>query len=180
MLRELRELEFVFPPYLHTGWPEEGHRALGDWAETLHLARDKLNLRGLTLQLVMTDSLDGEEPPPGREEVTSEQVEAILSAYRRIASPISILAQTRSSEGDTKLRGFYAQVAWPWSWNWGYEDKLFEYGWRWVRDYRRDRHQELREETERLVLGQRDDEVYISSREPPWNSIWNDRFSSTY
>lgn len=180
MLRELRELEIVFPPYSPTGWPGEGHRALADWAETLHWARDKLSLRALTIQLVMTDVLAGEEIPPGREEITSEQAEAILSAYWRIASPISILAQTVSGEGDTKLRSFYAQVAWPWDWNWGYEDKLFEYGWRWVRDYRSKMHEELREKTERLVLGQRDDEVYVSSREPPWKSIWKDRFSSLY
>lgn len=128
----------------------------------------------------MTDSLVGEIIPPGREEITSEQVEAILSAYWRIASPISILAQTGSGEGDTKLRSFYAQVAWPWDWNWGYEDKFYEYGWRWVRDYRRNRYQELREKTERLVLGKRDDELYVSSREPPWKSIWKDRFSSLY
>ncbi|KAH8759341.1 hypothetical protein F5883DRAFT_681809, partial [Diaporthe sp. PMI_573] len=184
MLRELRELELVFPPYMHAGWPGEGHRVLADWAETLHWARDKMNLRGLTLQLVMTDSLDGEEPPPGREEITSEQVEGILSGYRRITSPISVLAQTDvnamvgSGEGAAKLRSFYAQVAWPWSWNWGHDDKVLEYGWRWVKDYRRDRCQELREQTERLVLGQRDNEVYVSNREPPWKSIWKDRFSS--
>ena len=131
----------------------------------------------------MADSLDVscERYPPGREHITSEQVEAILSAYRRIASPISILAQAGSGDkGATKLRGFYARVAWPWHWNWGYEEKLEEYGWRWVKDYSRDRLQELREETERLVLGHRDNEAYVSSREPPWNSIWEDRFALVY
>lgn len=84
MLRELRELEFVFPPYRHTGWPGEGHPALIDWSETLYWAIDRMNLSGLTLRLVMADMLDLGGPPPGRGEIVSEQVEEVLSAYRRI------------------------------------------------------------------------------------------------
>jgi hypothetical protein len=165
---------------MHTSWPGEGHRALADWAEMLRWARHKLNFPGLTLRLVMSDSQGGVEVPPGREEITSDQVEAILSAYRGIASPISILAQARSSEDATKLRGFYADVAWQWNWNWRYEDKFMEYRWRWVKDYSRDRHQELREETERLVLGQRDNQTHVSSRGQPWTSVWEDRYASRF
>lgn len=186
MLRELRELEFVFPPYRHTGWPGEGHRVLTDWTETLHWARDRLNLGGLTLRLVMADSLDGEEPPPGREEITSEQVEEILSSYRRITSPLAVLAQTQVKHvdgdiaGDDVLRSFHAQVAWPWDWNWAQDDKVLENGWRWVKDYRRDRCRDLGEEAERLVIGQRYDGICSSGREPQCESIWEERFCSHY
>ncbi|KAI7787647.1 hypothetical protein LA080_015016 [Diaporthe eres] len=69
MLRELRELEFVFPPYRHTGWPGEGHPALIDWAETLYWARDRMNLIGVKLRLVMAVVLDLDGPPPGRGEI---------------------------------------------------------------------------------------------------------------
>ncbi|KAL1860262.1 hypothetical protein Daus18300_009316 [Diaporthe australafricana] len=182
MLREIRELEFVFPPYSHTGWPEEGHRALADWADTLAWARGKMNLGGLTLRLVMADSLNGEEPPPGREGITSEQVEDILSAYRRIASPLSVLARagandTGGCDGDAdELRSFHAQVAWPWEWNWGHDDKLIEYGCQWVREYRRDRYRELDQEAEKLIMGQRSNEYCVSNRASQRKSTWEDRF----
>lgn len=163
-----------------TDWPGEGHRAIADWADTLCWARDKLNLPVLTLRLVMSDAVGDFEIPRGRKEITSDQVEAILSAYRRIASPISILAQARSSEDVTKLRGFYADVAWPWQWNWGYEDKVMEFGTDWTNDYNRDRLQELRDDTESLVLGQRENETHAASREQPWISAWYDVYDPNY
>lgn len=186
MLRELRELDFVFPPYRNTGWPEEGHRALEDWAETLRWARNKMNLGGLTLRLVMADSLDGEQPPPGREEITNEQAEEILSAYRRIISPLAVLAQTDPNGmigcdgGAAELRDFHAQIAWPWIWNWGHDDKVLEHGWLWLWDYWKDRCRELREEAEGLVIGQRYSKAHLGGRDPPWVSIWERRFCSNY
>lgn len=188
MLREIREFEFVFPPYRHTGWPGEGHRALTDWAETLLWARDKMNLGGLALRLIMADVLDMGPMPPGRGEITSEQVEDILSAYRRITSPLAVLSQSEAKDVDgggwdcMNLRSFYAEVAWPWEWNWGFEENYNEYGWDWVRDYRRDRRRELGEEAERLVMGQRYNEAYVSDPDPIWytGSIWEARFRSYY
>lgn len=188
MLRELRELEFVFPPYRHTGWPGKGHSALIDWAETLYWARDRMNLIGLKLRLVMADVLDLDGPPPGRGEIISEQVEEILSAYRRITSPLAVLSPTEAKYVDgsgwssMNLRSFSAEVAWPWEWNWGFQDHYDKYGWDWVRDYRRDRRREGGEEAERLVMGQRYNEAYVSDPDPIWytGSIWAARFRSYY
>lgn len=131
----------------------------------------------------MTDLLDGEEPPPGREEITHEQVQDILSAYHRISLTLSVLAQSDANTaagnggGADELPDFHAQVAWPWDWNWGH---VHDYGWRWVRDYQKDRCRESREEAERLVLGQRYSESYVSGREPQWKSVWEDRFHSDF
>lgn len=188
MLRELREVEFVFPPYRHAGWPGEGHPALIDWAETLYWARDRMNLSGLTLRLVMADVLDLGGPPPRRREIISEQVEEILSAYRRITSPLAILSQTEAKYMDgsgwssMNLRSFSAEVAWPWEWNWGFQDHYDKYGCDWVRDYRRDRRREGGEEAERLVMGQRYNEAYVSDPDPIWytGSIWAARFPDYY
>ncbi|KAG8158494.1 hypothetical protein KVR01_011616 [Diaporthe batatas] len=176
MLRELRELEFVFPPYVPTGWPGEGHRAIADWAETLCWARDKLNLPVLTLSLVMSNAQDDRDSPLGRKEITSDQVEAILSAYRRIASPITVLAQTKPSKDITKLRGFYADVTWPWHSYWVDTNRYMQYGTGWVWDLCRKEHRELSEGIERLVLGKRDNETHTSSREKPWISVWHDLY----
>lgn len=128
MLRELRELEFVFPPYRHTGWPGEGHPALTDWVETLVWARYKMSLGALAVRLVMADSVASFGPPSDRRDLTSEQVEDILSAYRRIISPLAILAQPEAKGvvgrggDDGELLSFHAKVAWPLAWRWDSED----------------------------------------------------------
>lgn len=178
MLRELRELEFVFPPYRHTGWPGEGHPALTDWVETLVWARDKMNLGALAVRLVMADSVASLGSPPDRRDLTSEQVEDILSAYHRIISPLAILAQPEAKGvvgrggGDGELLSFHAKVAWPLSWRWDSEDNLDENGVEWGANCRRDKLQELTEEAERLVMGQRYNEHYVSGRASQWKSMW--------
>lgn len=140
-----------------------------------------MNLGGLNLRLVMTDSVRG--VPPGREEITNEQVDVILSAYRRLTSPLSVLAQTDADlavgcdGGTAELHSFRAQVTWPGKWSEEYFEKVTgKKRWQRDKDYLMDRDQELREEAEGLVMGERYNEAYVSGRAPPCKSVWEDRF----
>jgi hypothetical protein len=53
----LRFLELAFPPYAIRDWPRPGHPAIQDWQTTVEWLRNKLNLLGLTLRLIMTNPL---------------------------------------------------------------------------------------------------------------------------
>lgn len=183
MLREIRDLELVFPPYGHTGWPEEGHLALADWAEILCWARDKMNLRGLTLRLVMTDSPNGSAAPPGRANITAAQVEEILSAYRRIISPLAALAQYKAIDenggNENELRKFYARIALPWGWNFPAREMIEEHGWAWLENYLGEKRRLLWEEAEGLVMGSRYQEPCdegTGCEWNEWNSVWVEKF----
>lgn len=186
MLREIRDLELVFPPYGHTGWPEEGHLALADWAETLRWVRDKMNLRGLMLRLVMTDSPNGSVAPPGRASITAAQVEEMLSAYPRIISPLAALAQYKAIDENggngNELRKFYARIALPWIWNFPADEMIKEYGWPWFENYLGEKRRLLWEEAEGLVMGPGYQEPCDESTGRQWNecnewnSVWVEKF----
>lgn len=178
MPREIHDLELVFPPYSPMGWPEEGHPALADWAETVCWAREKMNLCGLTLRLVMADSPYG-PAAPGRGSITADQVEEILSTYRRIVSPVAVLAQSKAGDengGDgNQLRKFDVRIGWPWAWNFDYQAKVDEYGWDGLNEYVAEKCQVLKEEVERLVMGDRYREIHNEGTGDPWiqfNSVW--------
>lgn len=180
MLREIHFLEMVFPPYSHTGWPEEGHPALADWVETLRWAREKMNLRGLTLSLVMADMPNGSLAPPGRSSITTDQVEEILSAYRRIITPLAILAQSKDGNkngGDeNQLREFDARIALPWVWNFDDRAMIDEHGLQWLEDFVEEKRRLLREEAERIVMGDRYQGLHEWGRGNQRNSVWEGKF----
>ena len=180
MLREIHDLELVFPPYGYKGWPEERHPALADWSKALRWSRDKMNLRGLTLRLVMADSPNGFAAPPGRASITAAQVEEIRSAYRRIISHLAVLAQCKATDekggNDNKLRKFCSKIALPWVWNFDARAKAREYGWECVFDYLGEKRRLLSEEAERLVMGDLYQELYDGRREDQWTSLWEEKF----
>lgn len=184
MLREIHDLELVFPPYSPMGWPSSGHPALADWAETLRWARERMNLCGLTLRIVMADSPNGWPAPPGRVSITADQVGEILSTYRRIISPVAVLAQSKAGDensGDgNQLRKFDARLSWPWGWNFDYQAKADEFGWDGLVDWVEERRQELKEEFERLVMGDRYREIHNEGTGHEWISVWERKFYCGY
>lgn len=187
MPREIHDLELVFPPYSPTGWPEEGHPALADWAETLRWARENMNLCGLTLRLVMADCPNGYGAPPGRGSITADQVEEISSAYRRIISPVAVLAQSKAGDengGDgNQLRKFDARITWPWAWNFDYQAVVDEFGWDGLMDYVGEKCHVLKEEHERLVLGDRYRKTHNEGTRDQWiewDTVWERKFYLDY
>ena len=58
-LADLRFLEFVFPPYVPEGWPQDGCAALLDWRATVDWIRGEsgINVPALTLRLAMADAI---------------------------------------------------------------------------------------------------------------------------
>lgn len=157
-LRYLRFLELVFPPYLGDVWPSEEHPALQDWATTVEWAQDKLNQPALTVRLIMADP--GEHESSSRMSVSAGQREKALAGFKRILSRLSILGE---------LGEFYAHISRP---------CVMHNEWLGRADTVKRQGMALREEAERLVMGDRYNDLY-DRRAEPLQSIWKGRFYQT-
>ncbi|POS79933.1 hypothetical protein DHEL01_v201676 [Diaporthe helianthi] len=81
-LHLLRSLEFTFPPYNPKEWPQEGGLALCDWAETVRLIKEKMNLEGLTMRLTIFEA-PVIEYAGARRHMTGSDAHEVLQAYNR-------------------------------------------------------------------------------------------------
>lgn len=163
-LSQLRFLEFVFPPYDSTAWPQDGHPALREWADTIEWLRTQVHASALTVRLVMAgpgDTAMSDE----RRHMTETARSAIFDAYNRIMMPLASL------ESD-HLRGFYAQFSWPEGQN-KPGNTFWETG---ERDWRK--REELNERAERMIMGKRCDEMVRRHDRPP--SVWMHSFDRIY
>jgi hypothetical protein len=158
-LRELRSIEFVFPPYHHECWPQEGQAALEDWGRTIEWLSKRLTLPALTIRLCTAEPFDGAEPEY-RTSITKGQGEEVLAAYARILFPLVQLG----SEG---LARFYARLTWLWKHAVEAHNGYRTYGWEWGEA----KDRVLREDAERLVMGDRYDSLLDGDGEPP-DSLW--------
>ncbi|KAK4039010.1 hypothetical protein C8A01DRAFT_47464 [Parachaetomium inaequale] len=148
-LGHMRYLELVFAPfgYAPESAPQDDYAALLDWRETVDWVKDKINLPGLTLRLMMAG--DSYYRPNGGKELTREQGNAILAGYLRILGPL----QRLDAASNNGLARFHAEMVWPWRWT----------------DWAVERDRELKDRAERFILGERYRDV--AAREPPW-SVW--------
>ncbi len=146
-LGHLRFLELVFPPYNEQCWPGDGHPAVQDWADTLHWAKDQINVPSLTLRLTMAGSANiPPESPDERDRLTQAQGDEILAAYKRILRPLGYL-------GEGGVGGFYAQFVWPWKWSPRSIGSFGEAGA--FSDWVTSSGEALNEDAERFMLGDR-------------------------
>ncbi|KAJ4387731.1 hypothetical protein N0V93_008330 [Gnomoniopsis smithogilvyi] len=141
----------VFPPYMPETWPKAGHCALKDWADTLDWARDRLNVSGLTIRLIMTD-VNGYETWP-RDFVTKAEGQEIIAGYMSVISNLALLGP---------LDKFYAHLVSPWKW-----DKRS----RMDETLASEKEKELKERAERLIMGDRYESLPSGPAEPS-PSIW--------
>lgn len=158
-LRELRSIEFVFPPYHAECWPREGQAALEDWARTIGWLSKRLTLPALTIRLCTAEPLDGYEPDYCTS-MTKAHGEEVLAAYARIVAPLAQL-------GSDGLARFYARLTWPWN----RTEEMFEacrtYGWEWVEA----KDKIPKAHAEKLVMGDRYISLLDGDGEPP-DSLW--------
>lgn len=160
-LSQLRFLEFVFPPYDSYVWPQDGHPALEEWADTIEWLRPQVHASALTVRLVMADPGDTSQSDE-RRAMTEAACSAIIDAYNRIMMPLASL------ESD-HLRGFYAQFAWPWNHT--------NNSWKTNASKRR-KEEELNERAERMIMGGRHGEMVRRHDRPP--SVWLYSFPRVY
>jgi hypothetical protein len=174
-LRHLHSLEFVFPPYNGQCWPQDGHPALLDWADTLSWAKTRLAVPILTLRLTMAGSRQWPpQPPDERQELSQEQGDQVLAGYRRILSPLACLREHG-------LAHFYADFVSPWKWrNWmdnaPPEEQNPEAGWQWVLSSQ----DAMNEEAERFVLGDRYGQLSSRKETREQDREWQFEFSCEY
>lgn len=104
VLREIRSLELMFPPYHPGTWPQTGHEALLDWENVLRWASERLNLSALTIRV--TTVFDEIFFLYERLNMTAEQARSIFEGYYSIIVPLAPLAPAG-------LAMFYATLQWP-------------------------------------------------------------------
>ncbi|KAL1851345.1 hypothetical protein Daus18300_012591 [Diaporthe australafricana] len=92
--------------------------------------------------------------------MTKEQGEEILAAYARIHAPLVQL-------GSDGLARFYARLTWPWSHTYESHETCLTSGWEWVEA----EDKVLKDQAERLVMGDRYDSLLDGDGEPP-DSLW--------
>ncbi len=160
-LGHLRFVEFIFPPYNYQCWPEDGHPALQDWAETINWAKTELSVPSLTLRLTMAGTRDWPpQPPDERGEVSQEQGDEVLAGYHRILRPLACLREH-------DLSHFYADFAWPWEWTSFADDGSQED----IREWIKLNQDRMNEDAERFILGDRYGQVSRKEKreeERPW------------
>lgn len=155
-LGHLSFLEIVFPPYPPDHWPAEAHPAVEDWIKTVEWARNRLNIGGLTVRLVMADQSQL-EPLWTRKHMLQDQGTRIIEAYWVILSPLLRLRE---------LRRFYASFVSPWRWSEDIDPQSRP-------EMARAKEQELNKLAEKFVLGEERYELQCSTEEEPEESLWN-------
>ncbi|KAK0664647.1 hypothetical protein QBC41DRAFT_376237 [Cercophora samala] len=163
----LRSLEVVFPPYNWEVWPGEDSPEQRDWLATVGWAKDKLNLPGLALRVVMADVSEW-GAPDDRVDMTAEQNRAILQAYDRIIAPLGLWGR-RNSSSDKVLARFCASLVEPSKHTYSIEDPS------WEEERSREVEDQLKEKAERLVMG---DELWEerSGLPEPLRGLWKYAF----
>lgn len=164
-LRELRSIEFVFPPYHHDCWPQEGQEALDDWGRTIEWLSKRLTLPALTIRLCTAQPFDGGDDAKYHRLMTREQGEEILAAHERILAPLVRL-------GSDGLARFYAHLFWPWFYTEETYERLYTYDW----EFLKAKDRMLKEQAEQLVMGDRYQSLLDGDCEPP-DSLWVRRFT---
>lgn len=157
-LKELRFVELVFPPYSHGDWPRDA--AIDDWEHTMSLARQRLNLPGLTLRIIMAGLYGVYENPDNRLYMSQKRGERIIAGYTRIVAPVACL-------GSAGLARFYSSFAWPWAYTRESRAAWLKHGWEWVTAHEK----VLEERYGRLVMGDRYDSAQSGGGEPT-DSSW--------
>ncbi len=157
-LAYLRFLELVFPPYLPQSWPRAGQPAMQDWLATVDWLQDKINAPGLTIRLVGAD-VSCFTPDVYKTTISISDGEAITRSYQELWRSLKPLA-------DNGLAGFYANFPCPWQF-FG-EPRNYLTRWNWLEAQR----QELKELAERMVMGDRYEELYADGRKEPTQSFW--------
>ncbi|KAK3291148.1 uncharacterized protein B0H64DRAFT_409920 [Chaetomium fimeti] len=104
-LAHIRYLELVFPPYPAQTWPRTDDPAMRDWRSLVEWLQNKMNLPRLTLKLVVVDGSNG--GPKAAPEITTEEGDALMKAYKDLLQPIPRLAELG-------LAQFYAHFPYPW------------------------------------------------------------------
>jgi hypothetical protein len=165
-LPHLRFLELVWAPFCRADWPQAGHAALREWAETVDWMRDRLNLPGLTLRLALPSGAGWGHEEEHRD-LTRAEGDAVVAGYRRILEPLTRLGA--SGEDGTGLARFYAEMAWPWRWtSWVSENQRNpEVPWDWVAS----KDRQLKEQAERFIMGARYERVCTGPGLPA-ESVW--------
>ncbi|KAK4032843.1 hypothetical protein C8A01DRAFT_40693 [Parachaetomium inaequale] len=157
-LAYLHFLELVFPPYLPHSWPRAGQPAMQDWLATVDWLQDKINAPGLTIRLVGAD-VSCFSPDVYKTTITIADAEAITRSYEELWGSLKPLA-------DNGLARFYAHFPCPWQFFGTSRNYLKR--WKWLKAQR----QVLKERAERLVMGDRYEELYANGREEPHESFW--------
>jgi hypothetical protein len=161
-LAHIRFLELAFPPYPPQTWPGTEHPAMRDWWAVVEWLQDKINLRGLTLRLVVMDTSNGAPQPP---RITTEEGGALMKAYMDLLRPLPRLAELG-------LAGFYAHFPYPWE---GAPEPNVreERNPRWVWGAKK----ALKDRLERYVMGGRYESLYADGKEPvpsDWDLVYFD------
>ncbi|KAK4118426.1 hypothetical protein N657DRAFT_667179 [Parathielavia appendiculata] len=144
-----RPPKLVFPPYRASTWPGTHHPAMQDWASTVSWLRDKLNLPGLTVRLVVAEMDDG--PESYYRHITIEEGATVMGAYMDLARPLRELT-------DAGLGRFHADLPYPHR-EWAYREK-----------------DKIKKQVEEFVMRERYRQLYANGREEPAQSDWCWRF----
>jgi hypothetical protein len=161
----LRFLELTFSPFTHLARPRDGHPALRDWEGTIDWLKDKLNLRVLTLRLVVAGNPDPGRGPGGSYEMTRDQGKEVLATYNRILLPLQLLG-TGTGGG---LARFHAVLPWPCKWSRWARNKVEDEG---GLDWLESKDRELTRRAEKFVMGERYESVSVAAVEPQMSVWW--------
>ncbi|KAK4149424.1 hypothetical protein C8A00DRAFT_46960 [Chaetomidium leptoderma] len=165
-LGHLRFLELTFSPFTHLARPRDEHPALRDWDRTIDWLQDKLNLRVLTLRLVVAGNPDPGRGPGGSYEMTRDQGKEVLATYNRILLPLQLLGNTATGGG---LARFHAVLPWPWKWTRRARNRLGKEG---GLDWLESKDRELKRRAEKFVMGDRYESVSVAAVEPQMGVWW--------
>ncbi|KAK4655164.1 hypothetical protein QC762_404170 [Podospora pseudocomata] len=146
-LGSIRFLELTFPAYSHEAWPDPDGPAIKEWIETIKHVNDKLNKPGLTLRIIMADAAHSAQET--QRTMTDENGEVVKRAYTSLIDPLRCLGQDCTGE---PLHRFYAHLPDPLAWTEASEALLAEDPCKYFHGINL-KEQKLREEAERLVLG---------------------------
>ncbi|KAH8774327.1 hypothetical protein F5883DRAFT_658992 [Diaporthe sp. PMI_573] len=162
--------------FLRKEWPREDCPALRDWAATIRLIKENMNLGGLTLRLTMFDA-PGLDYEGIRKGMTKPEAREVRQAYTRILG-------TMAGLGEEGLKRFYAHIALPEKWTpwFRYKESTGEH----FTERILKKERILRERAEQLVMGDRyakqvGDGFYMNGliREP-FRSVWRRNFINRY
>ncbi|KAH6846955.1 hypothetical protein B0I37DRAFT_373964 [Chaetomium sp. MPI-CAGE-AT-0009] len=161
----LRFLELTFSQFTHLGRPRDDHPALRDWDEGVEWLKGKLNLRVLTLRMVMAGNPDPGRGYRGSYEMTPDQAKEIMATYNRILLPLQLLG-TAPGGG---LARFCAELPWPLKWSGWARDRVEDGK---FLEWLASKDAEIKRRAEKFVMGDRYESVSLSGVEPQMSAWW--------